>query len=319
MAKPGLAVVIAALLVSTLAVAAPAKFTPGPKNKPTACGTLWRTIGMPEHDPTGRDLTFVCHTKYFLLHDNINKTPDYVIERLNKQTTTAKKGASRKGLSFTHEKPVPLAGQAKDADYTQPKANLDRGHMAPAEDFNVSRALMKESFIYSNSVPQVGDKFNGAIWKDFEAEVRKIALKHGDTFVITGPVRRPPGGDTLTIAASDNDCGNRIELAGPHPREKFICAEASDKPDVFCDKGVAVPIGIFKIIYVRSTKTAFAFVMPNIDHDAGSDQLGYLDKFRVSISALEEATNLKFFRQLAVESVGTGATCAPGRPWVLPQ
>jgi DNA/RNA endonuclease G (NUC1) len=306
---------LAGLLMVIPAAAAPWK--PGPKNKPTACGTLWRTIGMPEHETAGRDLTFVCHTKYFLLHDNINKTPDYVIERLNNKTTV-RDGADRDGLTFVNEILIPPAGRATNADYTKPKANLDRGHMAPAEDFNITRTLMKESFTYSNSVPQVGDRFNGSIWKEFEGEVRKIALKHGDTFVITGPVRRSPGADTLDIAASDNDCGNRIELKGPHEREKFICAAGSNKPEVFCEKGVAVPIGLFKIVYVRATKTAYAFLMPNIDHSAGSDQTGYLDKFRISIKALEDATKLKFFRKLAVESIGTGASCAPGRPWVTP-
>lgn len=318
MTKLSLAIAVAGSLIAVPADGAPASFTPGPKNNPTNCGTLWRTVGMPEHVTAGRDLTFVCHTKYFLLHDNINKTPDYVIQRLNRTTTTSKKGASREGLSFVAERLVPRSGQAKDADYTNPKANLDRGHMAPAEDFNLKRTLMKESFIYSNAVPQVGDRFNGAIWKDFEGEVRKIALKHGDTFVITGPVRRPSGRDTLTVTAAENDCGNRIELKGPHEREKFICAEASGRPNVFCQKGVSVPIGVFKIFYVRATKTAYAFVMPNIDHDAGSDQTAYLDKFRISIPALEAITNLKFFRRLAVESIGTGPTCAPGRPWVTP-
>lgn len=315
MARIGFAIAAAALLISVPAVAAPAKWKPGPKNKPTACGTLWRTIGLPQHITTGRDLAFVCHTRYILLHDNINKTPDWVIERLS-SATTVPNGADRTGLSFVSEKLVPPAGRASNADYTRPKANLDRGHMAPAEDFNVTRALMKESFIFSNAVPQVGDRFNGSIWKDFEAEVRKIALKNGDTFVITGPVRRPPDRDTLIIAESDNDCGKRIELKGPHPREKFICAAASGKPSVFCDKGVSVPIGVFKIIYVRATTTAYAFVMPNIDHDAGSDQTAYLDKFRISVAALENVTNLKFFRELAVESTGTGRACAPGRPWV---
>jgi DNA/RNA endonuclease G (NUC1) len=310
-------VAVAAILISAPAVAEPAQWRPGPKNKPTACGMLWRTIGLPQHVSAGRDLTFVCHSRYILLHDNINKTPDWVIERLSRRTTV-ENGASRDGLSFVPDELVPPAGRASDADYTNPKANLDRGHMAPAEDFNVNRALMKESFIYSNAVPQVGDRFNGSIWKEFENEVRKIAVEHGDTFVITGPVRRPPGRDTITIAESDNDCGKRIELKGPHPRERFICAEASGKPDVFCDKGVSVPIGVFKIFYVRATRTAYAFVMPNIDHDAGSDQTAFLDKFRVSIPALENVTNLKFFRELAGESIGAGRICAPGRPWVIP-
>ena len=85
---------------------------------------------------------------------------------------------------------------------------------------------------------------------------------------------------------------------------------------MFCEKGVSVPIGIFKIVFIRATKTAFAFVMPNTDHDAGSDQPAFLDKFRVSIPALEAVTSLKFFRELEGESIGTGRTCAPGRPWV---
>ena len=309
-------VTIAALLISAPVVAAPA-WKPGPKNKPPNCGTLWRTIGLPRHISTGRDVTFVCHSRYILLHDNINRTPDWVIERLSSRTTKLD-GADRTGLSFVSEKLVPPAGRASNADYTNTKSNLDRGHMAPAEDFNVARALMKESFIFSNAVPQVGDRFNGSIWKEFENEVRKIAREHGDTFVITGPVRRVGDSNELTIAAANNSCGPRIDLQGPSKREKFICAAAAGKPDVFCDKGVSVPIGVFKILYIRKTKTAYAFVMPNIDHTPGSDQPAYLDKFRVSIPALEKVTNLQFFRDLTGDDqVGIGATCAPGRPWVL--
>lgn len=306
----------AALLIAAPAPAEAAPWRPGVKNKPAHCGVLWRGIGLPRHLAQGRSVTFVCHTRYVLLHDNVNKTPDWVIERLKKRTTPIDGVNRPKGQSFVTEKLIPPAGRASNADYTNAKANLDRGHMAPAEDFNISLPLMKESFIFSNAVPQVGDRFNGAIWKDFEAEVRKIARHHGDIYVITGPVRRIDGNNERIIEAANNSCGPRIELKGPSEREKFICAAASGRPDVFCDKGVSVPIGIFKIFYVRKTRTAYAFVMPNVDHDAGSNQTAYLDRFRVSIPALENVTRLQFFRDLTGTHTGIGRTCAPDRPWV---
>jgi DNA/RNA endonuclease G (NUC1) len=308
----------AVLLAAAFPFEAPAAppWKPGAKNRPAACGVLWRGIGLPRHISTGRSVTFVCHRRYVLLHDNVNKTPDWVIERLKRRTTLIKGVKRPSDLRFVAEQHVPPAGQARDADYRRPKANLDRGHMAPAEDFNVSLSLMKESFILSNAVPQVGDRFNGSIWKELESEVRRIARHHGDIYVVTGPVRRSAGGDELVISASENSCGNRIELKGPHPRERFICAAASGRPDVFCEKGVAVPIGLFKIIYVRKTRTAYAFVMPNVDHDPGSDQTAYLDRFRVSIAALEKATRLQFFRDLTGQHIGIGSDCAGDRPWV---
>src|SRR5581483_6750531 len=98
---------------------------------------------------------------------------------------------------------------------------------------------------------------------------------------------------------ADNACGREIALEGP-AKEAFVCADSNKKKDVFCAKGVAVPIGVYKIVYDPKSGDTFAFVLPNKDHPNKSDSevRGYLEGFRVSVAAIEKVTGLKFFQAL---------------------
>ena len=271
-----------------------------PKTAYRSCGTLWREIGIPEHiNAVNRDTTFLCYKRFALRHDNVTRTPEWVIERLKK--SQLERDRKRPSKSFVVEHLIPKRGRASSGDYTKPKANLVRGHMAPSEDFRSSLADMKASFVYTNSVPQIGDKFNGATWGTLEDEVRNAVKKRGDVYIITGPVHRIGSGRAHSISAADGGCGNKIDLEGPE--EAFICKSHNATPQ-FCPKGVGVPIGVSKIVYDRAQAQTFAFLMSNAEHPTGlsADQArAHLDKHRVTVAAIESATGLKFFRTLAGE------------------
>ena len=78
-------------------------------------------------------------------------------------------------------------------------SGYDRGHLAPAADLKWSKQVMSESFLLSNLSPQHGD-FNGGIWLSLERAVRKLVIKHGDIYVVTGPVFLE---DSKTIGPND--------------------------------------------------------------------------------------------------------------------
>ena len=303
--------------VSPAAAETDAQWAPNKQNKISTCRTLW--IGLSDVpgdiNAATRDTTFVCHKRYVLSHDNVNKTPDWVIERLTKAQVSGKNNRPKKG--FSPEPRVPPRGRATNADYTKPKNDLARGHMAPSEDFNKSLALMKESFMFSNAVPQIGAHFNGTVWAALEDEVRKAAKARNDIHVITGPVRGSASVRSATIPAGANACGKEIKLQGPD-KEAFICAASNKKPNEFCAKGVAVPIGIYKIVFDAKAGTSYAFLLPNMDHPNKKDSevRGYLEGFRVSIAVIENQTGLRFMQDLPAEAhTRLVQQCTPGALW----
>ncbi|RYZ77141.1 MAG: DNA/RNA non-specific endonuclease [Proteobacteria bacterium] len=81
------------------------------------------------------------------------------------------------------------------------KSGFDKGHLAPAEDFESSLQAMNESFYYSNSAPQV-ETFNRGIWQKAEKAARELALTHESALIASGPVIErglPPFRDAAVV------------------------------------------------------------------------------------------------------------------------
>lgn len=162
---------VAALSISVPLTAADAQegFTPGPKNNPAACSALWQAIGLPKYQDSDRDRTstIVCHTRYVLSHDDPAKIPAWVIERLTAEQVSGHN--SRPSIAFKPDELLPEKARATDDDYKGNPFGFDRGHQAPSEDFNQDEDLMKETFLFSNIVPQEGKGFNQGVWKRLES------------------------------------------------------------------------------------------------------------------------------------------------------
>lgn len=259
-------------------------------NDPESCRVLWEKIGLPEAG-TDIDATFVCHQRYVLLHNNENKTPDWVIEPLNRRQVTGK-NTRPEGKKFSAEDGVCKAAQAVDKDYT--KSGYDRGHQAASADFSSNGPWMDDTFVLSNAVPQEGLGFNRGIWKQFEALVRKLAADRGELYVITGPIYANARGSISPITKRNNAC--KTEITFDKPDKASICPGNSGSSKKTCDAGVAVPVGLFKILYDPVAKRANAYVMPNTDHraDEAKDSLEYLKKFRTTVKVVERYTGFQF-------------------------
>jgi DNA/RNA endonuclease G (NUC1) len=172
--------------------------------------------------------------------------------------------------------------------------------LAASNDFKCSKQLMKNTFVLSNAVPQIQNGFNGSYWRYLEDRVHKLAAaSSAELFVISGPVAAV--GTETTVSAANNRCGKAIALPAEGDLTKTAICDANDTDSTkSCTAGVAVPAGLFKVIYAADTGRAFAFLMPNISHSAlkrasGLSINGYLDEWRVSLDVLEEVTNLEFF------------------------
>ena len=65
------------------------------------------------------------------------------------------------------------------------KSGFDRGHMAPAADFNFSRSALSETYRFSNICPQL-PTLNRGEWAQIEHNVRELA-KGAEVHVLTFP------------------------------------------------------------------------------------------------------------------------------------
>jgi endonuclease G len=101
---------------------------------------------------------------------------------------------SRKGLQFYNE---PGVKTSIDADYYN---NVwDKGHMAPAADFNCDSLALRQTFSYTNCALQHQDLNRGA-WKQLEAYEKELALNNKVTIIIVlkfTKVTRMPSGTAI--------------------------------------------------------------------------------------------------------------------------
>jgi DNA/RNA endonuclease G (NUC1) len=157
---------------------------------------------------------------------------------------------------------------------------------------------MNESFILSNAVPQQGLGFNRGIWKEFEALVRKLTKDRGNLVVITGPIYPAANGALPQITKRNNAC--KMEIAFAKPPKTAICPDNRGDSKKKCDAGVAVPVGLFKILYDPASKRANAYVLPNVDHRPfeGKDALEYLKQFRTTVKVVERFTGFQFLTDI---------------------
>ena len=203
----------------------------------------------------------VLDKKFFIVcHDATRKIPVWVGYSLSKDDL-ASANAKRKGLDFRADPDLAKGQRAEIADYKNTATvKYDKGHMAPAADFERSAEAIKATFVLSNAVPQKHG-VNAGVWARLEAAVRALADSHGHVWVFSGPVF----------------VGNKaVAMIGP-------------------DK-VAVPTHTYKVILcvnANGDHEMFAFVMPNINKPSGK-----MEDYGASVSNVQKLTGLDFFSAL---------------------
>ena len=212
---------------------------------------------------------------------------------------------------------------AVDDEYKN--SGFARGHNAASADFKKNADWMIDTFVLSNAIPQVQHGFNGGTWKELEEHVQDLAksLPEEDSiFVITGPVDLPREGEPTIIPADQNACHKRIRLAGIQDliEQKTAICDGNDKdPSFDCQNGVAVPAGMYKIIYEPQMDRAFGFMMTNEDHrkfkDKNISHTAYFEEWRASLDVIEETTNLNFFPDKSQRWRNIHETSCPATRW----
>jgi endonuclease G len=86
-------------------------------------------------------------------------------------------GVSRKGIDFYVDKKIHTS-DAKDYEFN----SYDKGHCAPAADFNCNRKMLYKTFSYLNCILQ-NEKLNRVHWRLLEDYERSLAYTEGPVFV----------------------------------------------------------------------------------------------------------------------------------------
>ncbi len=118
---------------------------------------------------------------YTFSFDFTKRVPRWVAYSLTKDQTA--KTEIKRMKRFKNDPRLPEA--AKKSDYRN--SNYDRGHLAPAGALQWSAASMYDSFLMTNTAPQV-PSFNRVVWRLIEELVTLKARESDEIYVTTGPV-----------------------------------------------------------------------------------------------------------------------------------
>jgi len=129
------------------------------------------------------DTVPLCYSAFAILYSGRSRTPLYAAERVTRESVGRARAVERVD-AFHEEDRLPADSRARLDDYSH--SGFDRGHMAPAGDMPDAQA-QAESFTLANIVPQ-DRTLNRGVWAAIEESVRRLALRRGTLFVVTGPI-----------------------------------------------------------------------------------------------------------------------------------
>jgi endonuclease G len=126
--------------------------------------------------------------------------------------------ASRAGMDFYTNDSIKTSD---NEDYV--KNLYDKGHLAPAADFNCTKELLRQTFSYLNCALQ-NQYLNRGVWRMLEEYERELAKREKVTVTIT-----------LVF----------------------------DKKSIKLPTGATVPSGFYKTIYLEKSKKTIKYYFPN--------------------------------------------------------
>ena len=161
--------------------------------------------------PTLPIIIFQLNSNLQVAFDTRTRTPVYALERLyplplgcnnknNNNNNNNNNNKSNPKIISPHRRPnfheeiaLPEAHRSRNSHYKN--SGYDRGHMAPAADFNSHDPT---TFVLTNVCPQHSG-LNRTLWAQLEAWVRRVAAHHNHndhdvpamTYVMTGPLWLP--------------------------------------------------------------------------------------------------------------------------------
>jgi endonuclease G, mitochondrial len=172
-------------------------------------------LSATSYSQTRRDSVYVKTQIFEVMYSEVLEEPLWV-----KYTVQCPNGtASRSGMNFYTNDSIHTSN---NADYVN---NVwDKGHMAPAADFNCTKEMLYMTFSYLNCALQ-NQYLNRGVWRMLEVQEREWSK-------------------TETVSVT------------------IKCV--FDKNSIKLPTGATVPTGFYKIIYLEKSKKTYKYYFPNI-------------------------------------------------------
>ncbi|MDZ4081783.1 MAG: DNA/RNA non-specific endonuclease [Bdellovibrionales bacterium] len=130
------------------------------------------------------DVVELDHTYFQIQYSKTHRLPVLVQYTVSKADL---KGSGKRRDNFHEDKKLAALEIEPVGPEDYPGKLFDRGHMAPAADFNRSQEAMDATFVMSNMVPQKAS-LNRIAWSRLEAKVRTWICGEEKLTIFTGPV-----------------------------------------------------------------------------------------------------------------------------------
>jgi len=161
-----------------------------------------------------KDSVYFKNEIFEMVYSEVLEQPKWV-----KYTVLCPQGnASRAGMDFFTNESIKTSD---NEDYA--KNVYDKGHMAPAADFNCTKEMLKQTFSYLNCALQ-NQYLNRGVWRILEEHERTLSLKEKVT---------------VTIYLVFDDKSLKLPT------------------------GATVPSGFYKHIYLEKSKKTLKYYFPN--------------------------------------------------------
>lgn len=121
-------------------------------------------------------------TAMTISYNKETRTPNWVAYLLQKADMDGNLGRERE---FYQDFEIEKSNRVSTYDYSH--SGYDRGHMAPAGDFNNDKQAKKETFYMTNICPQ-NHELNGNSWNTLEKQCRYWANREGGIYSVVGPI-----------------------------------------------------------------------------------------------------------------------------------
>jgi endonuclease G len=181
---------------------------------------------------------------------------------------------SRRGLNFKRDPNLKGRDADNGAYYMNP---YDKGHLVPAADMNDNYESLKETFLFTNCVPQ-HERLNRGPMNQLEAKIRKWTIEFDNIAIITGWVV----GDI------------KYYIYGKETISEKENNTLKKKTSTFStSRYIPVPKYFYKVFIDTQRKRSIAFILPN------EELTKPLLEYAVSIDYLESVTGLDFFYKLS--------------------
>lgn len=139
--------------------------------------------GLPRILSNGAETSFFRQRYWITGYDMSLRVPRWVAYRLTRDDLQKRR---RRTACFRPE-PRLLGNARAPSCETYRRSGYDRGHMVPSADMTRSEAAMVNTYIFTNIAPQYA-RFNRGAWAALEKHVRTLARRHGEIYIVSGPV-----------------------------------------------------------------------------------------------------------------------------------